>query len=746
MKDDGKHSAKKLALSRADELFPSLLSAEQKESINRVKAKKRKNTNALIVSGGYVAATSDATKDIFTGVEDDFDIIAHMRNAEDPITGTLRDLRIDDRDLRGAKNFYDYAFNIIGKDANPPWARQLWTGAMLFGEICPCCSNKKWLDINNVPKDYPSKELPEHLMFLENGVCPKCKRGKWELIKEFGLKNYIQLVNVLGQRSGKSSSCATYCSYVTHRYLKFPNLSTMTKNMQASTELTGTFVSLSFAKAVGVLWTPYRKIIQESSWFSEHFKMLDHYSEKYGKELYRNSTLYLTYFSKNLRFYPSGPRSSTLRGDSRIFGCIDELGLFPLPTGDQEEDENSERANADEAHKSLMNSLATVQSLNLKLIKQGYHSAPPCTLFCVSSPISRRDKVMRLLGESKTEEGAPYILGVNLPTWEVNPDMERDSPIIAASYASNWEKAERDFGANPPMVHSTYIKKATYEDGVFIGGQNSHSFKYEFDQPGEIYGSIEKLRTVKWPSLITLDAGHVNNSFIVVGGHYDFDTAKTVVSTIIECMPQENRRINFNLLYTNVILKLAKDLNAIAMLADQWQGIDLLYRIVADMGMNPLQKPRCLAKQYSPKRRDFNTTVTMMNNRNLILPTVAEQDRRLVLDGLVDNYRSDMLGKPVAHLMLQLGTVREVGELRCPEKGEGFTDDIFRALVLFASKIHEPAVMDRLKAAKDFNYSNGRSVMPEPIFAGRSGGMGVGFPNGLRQGIKQNMFSNGSED
>jgi hypothetical protein len=341
----------------------------------------------------------------------------------------------------------------------------------------------------------------------------------------------------------------------------------------------------------------------------------------------------------------------------------------------------------------------------------------------VSSPIAQRDKMMRLLRQSQTTDGSKYLLGVNLPTWEANPNIERDNPIIVMAYLTNAEKAERDYGANPPSVHSQFIPRTAFEEGVFVNGQNSHNFRYVMDTPGQIYGRIERIRTVRWPSVLSIDAGHVNNSFVITAQHYDFDTDKTVTSTVLECMPQEGRSINFNLLYQHVILPLAKDVNAVVMLADQWQGLDLLYRIETDMGMNPLGKPRCKAKQYSPRRRDFNTVVQMMSAKTLLLPTVNEVDKQRVFDGNIADYRADMLNKPVSHLFLQMNTVCGEGETKCPTKGEGYTDDIFRALVLGVSKLHEPKVMDRLKEARSFNYSGeSRGVaMPMPGFAGRSG-------------------------
>lgn len=653
---------------------------------------------------------------------DDFDIKALMDSAEDPVTGTLRNLKIDDRDLPWAANYYDYSFKVIGKDANPPWARQLWTGAMLFGEVCTACTKPKYLHIENIPKDFDSEFLKEKLKFLKHGVCPKCKRNKWDLIKNHGLNNYQQLVNVLGQRSGKSSSAAHYSSYMTHQYLKFPDLGSLAKSdMQASTELTGTFVSLNFAKAIGVLWTPYAKLIEASVWFQEYFKMLDHYKHKYSKELYRSSTLYLKFFHKNLRFYPTGPRSTTLRGDTRIFAALDELGLFPLPKGDEEEDDQSERANADEAHKSLSRSLTTVQGIRQRLMKEGVSSVPACVLLNISSPIAQRDKMMRLLRQSRTEEGSKYLLGVNLPTWDVNPGMERDHPTIALAYIENKEAAERDYGANPPSLHSQYIKRNAFETGIFVNGVNGHSFQYILDRPGEIYGKVTKIRPCKWPSVILLDAGHINNSFAITSMHYDFDQHKTVAHSIVECMPMEGRTINFRLLYEHAILPIAKDTNAVAMLADRWQGIDLLYSIEQDMGLNPLGKIRCKAKQYSPRRKDFDSLVAMLLAKSFLCPSLTEAEKQDVFDNNISDYRQQLKEKPVQHLFVQFNTVRDVGLSRCPEKGEGYTDDILRSVVL-GVKIHEPKLMDRLKEAKAFDYGvANRVAMPAPAFASRSG-------------------------
>ncbi|QRE00355.1 hypothetical protein [Burkholderia phage BCSR5] len=731
-----------------DILMPSMLTDDQLLAVQKYRLRRKEKKGELTHEdmqlkrqieeassfSQYIGAKSDNGNVVYHGEQDDdtFDMWAMMKDAEDPSTGTLRDITIDDRDFKPAKNYYDYAFNIIGKDANPPWSRQMWTGAMACGEVCPVCSDKKWLNINNIPKDFPAVDMPDRLVFLEYGKCPKCKREKWDLIKNHGLKNYMQLLNVWGQRSGKSSSAASYSSYIAHRYLKFPSMAGLSPMMQASTELTFTFVSLSLSKALGVLWTPFRQIILTSRWWQEYFSFLDDTGKRLGKELYRSSTMYMSFFFKNMRFYPSGPKASTLRGDTRIGFALDELGLFPVPKGDEEdaEDSTSERANADEAHKSLMNSLTTVQIAGDKLMEQGYSFVPPCIGMSVSSPVSLRDKVMRLLRQSRTEDGAETILGVQQATWHINPGIDKDSRVIRDAYALDKEKAERDYGANPPAIASTFIKREVIENGTFVSKIDTHRLVTMLDQPGEIYGRVERIGSVPYPSVVAIDAGSKNNSFSLTAGYYDFDSGKTVVSTVLELMIIEGRSVNFNLVYQHMILPVLKHVNAVVLLADQWQSLDILHRAKEDMGLNPLGKPRCLTKQWTPRRKNFDTVKSMLSQKNILLPAIKPEIMKNVLEFNIGNWRQELIGEPVGHLLLQMLTVKDPGHDKCPEKGDGFTDDIWRAFVLNTAIMHEEKVMDRLKEARPWKYDgSGQRSMPHPAFAGRSGRlMGGGLP------------------
>ena len=361
-------------------------------------------------------------------------------------------------------------------------------------------------------------------------------------------------------------------------------------------------------------------------------------------------------------------------------------------------------------------SLATVQSVYMELLKKGLN-APPSVMMGVSSPISMRDKVMRLLADSRTEEGSKYILGVNLPTWKINPFLDRDSPMIAKAYASNPEKAERDFGANPPRVSQTLIKPAQVPVTMFKH-KNSHLMTYQYDMPGLIYAKVQRVYSPKFPSVVTIDAGHTNNSFTLTGGHFDFDRQKTVISTVLEIMCHDMRKVDFNMTYLHLILPILKDLNAVLLLADQWQSLDILSRAREDMGMIPggKEKHRCVTKQYSPRRKDFDSLVSMMENGAYEFPFLSQADYDEVTSTYIDY--TTLKDQPVKHLLLQMLTVKDVGVDKAPTKGEGFTDDIFRALVL-TNKIHDEKVMERLKAAQGWMKEEGKSGMPLPYYASR---------------------------
>ena len=702
--------ARKLKELEAENLFSSLLSNSERKHLDNL------SQGASLASDSQFIEAASITADTHD-VADDLDYKEFMSSLLDPVTGTVRDFRIDDRKLPAAINYYDFCFNIIGKDAHPPWSRQYWAAAMLLGEICPYCSNKKYLDIFNIPKDFPTIDLKhkKRLVILENGVCPVCGRTHYGLVHSGALNPYNQGVYIFGQRSGKSSTAASIAAYTLHRYLKYPMLAELSPYMQKSTQLTGIFCSLTFKKAVEVLWTPFKNIVDGSTWFQEYFDLLEQYRIKTGNKLLLNSATKLAVGNKKLFCFPTGPTASTLRGNTSFMTFLDELGLFPPGTNEDVDDDVNRRASPDEAYTSLLNSLATVTSAIDKLKEAGYHSAPPAFMLSVSSPISNRDKVMRLLKQSQTDNS---VFALQLPTWEVNPTLERNSNLIASAFKANYTRALRDFGAQPTDTSMAFFD-AKIVSKLFNGAPPTHQLIQRSDEY-EAWGELKQTSSIPYPSIMSLDAGYTNNSFSVSVLYYDPVKNKTIVACALECMPIKGRVINFTKMYANVILPLAKQLNVCYVVADRWNSIDLLHRLREDMGLATNKKPFTRADFYTLKRSDFEAAKASIANKTVVFPFLSALDIERVLSSSVEDYRTEFMAKPIQHLLLQFSTVVDAGPALCPDKAQGLTDDILRTVILGITKIHSEKISSRLSEFNQYIRSETKISMPMPIVVGRS--------------------------
>jgi hypothetical protein len=625
---------------------------------------------------------------------DDFDVVSLIESSFDSDTNTVRDLTVDDRDLPKAKNYYDFCTNFLGKNTKIPFARQMWIGYHLHGEYCPRCSNPKWENIQEVPVDYPTKEMPEHIAFLENGICPRCKVTRSELFKSEELNLYTELDACVGQRGGKSVWTASDSAYVTHCYLKLPQLSTIAPGIQSFSPLTATFVAVRFADAYSLLWTPIMRMIDDSPWFVDYHKLLTTTSEKYGKELLQKRDVFVRYRHKNLELLPAGPNKRGLRGRTRFIGAIDELGWFPLrDKGKNDSDEEAsdtgdrERADAEEVYIALENSMGTVNTEVSKLIlNEGMNTLMPAYMICVSSPSSRQDKIWRLVQTNKNSRTA---LAIHLPTWEMNPNMPRDCAFITKRYQVDPIKAERDLGANPPKSASQFIENLEAIKRCFIG-KNRVAWQYEERfLDGKNYRAATLTRIdpppLLYPAVAAIDAGYSNNSFALVVGHLEEHCVRT--DCLIEIQPGDGAVLHYNRIYKEIISKVIDALNVKFLFADRWQSIAILHRAQEEKGIT--------AEMYSVKIDDFNLTKSKLESTEIILP---KMEKEFTDDDAVTGYPGNFREHTPEHLFHQIGTVVEVGKTIM--KGPGYTDDIFRALTLMIGRTYHPKILEQLKEMK----------------------------------------------
>lgn len=619
-------------------------------------------------------------------------VLEAMRKSYDPLTNTATDVTLDTSDLTLAPNFYHFCKYTVGDKIKMPFARQLWIGYRFFAEWCPRCSDPAYNEITKIEVDADPEEVLDHVTLLTNGRCPKCSVSKSQLILGGEINDYNELDLVLGQRSGKSTLLSLMAAYHVHRLLKVPRLSSICNGIQDFTPIQGTFVGLSFARAKKLLWSPFTSIIERSTWFQMYHQVLDAHKARYGKELYRQSSEFLRYNHQNIEFYPAGPMKRTLRGDTRCMALIDELGWFPFDLNkdseqmDDEEDER-ERANADEVHASLSNSLATIRTEMWNLYDRDINHIPGGIMLNASSPASWKDKICRLL---KDAEGSKFMLGLRMPTWDINPIFTRDHPIITEAYRKNPVKADRDFGANPPSLSSSVYSKNAIQR-LFTGHQH-HALAVEVSDPiipGEdkkVFGrAVIKHHKNMWPaSVLALDAGLSNNAFSGVLAFLQDQVM--VAATLFEVVPTGGRKIHFPSMMKFVINPIIEQCNVHYVFADRWNSVLLLQQI-------PVDYPKVLSAQYTLKGKDFDSfNSDFIETGNLVLPKLELPTEQIET---VTNYKQELNGYPSSHLYLQFLTVRELQGVIT--KGDGYTDDIYRALVLAAARIRDPKVTEHLR-------------------------------------------------
>lgn len=640
---------------------------------------------------------------------DDF-VQQAMDRSYDPQLNMVRDVRYDDSALPTASNIYHFCSEIIGSKVKMPFARQLWMMLHVFGEYCPRCCDLSIGIMESIDVDEDPHEVAKRYQLLSFGRCPKCGVTKRELVYNGELRDINELVLVGGQRMGKSTMTSMMCSYTVHKYAKSPKLSNVARGIQDFSPLTGTFVALSLTGAVRLLWKPFREMIVASEWFNEYFALLDKYGKAAGRELFQfNPTgTYLRLFTKNLDLYPEGPNKRTLRGATRFFSAVDELGHFPynpLANADdvEEVEDERERANAEEVHAVLTNSLATVRTEVYNLYQKDIYAYPQGLNFLISSPAAWQDKIMRLYRDA---EGSATTFAVRAPTWEVSPLYSRDHPIIAGLYRQNPKKAERDFGANPPRLDSTIFSKNNIQSMFSI--EQTHHIVYN-NTSDLTKGKAAQVRTagVRIPATVmTLDAGLKNNAFAITLGHRE-DTGIVKAPIVLEIVPAGGTKIDFVYAYQNAIKPLIQAWNVKEVFADRWNSEFILRQIETDFH-------GVIAVNYTLKTADFQKFIEFVATGQLQLPrSEIEFDQA---EAVID-FKKDLIRYPGAHLYRQFLTTQEIAGVLT--KGNGSTDDLLRALILLVTKLHD-AKVDKRMQEHQAKIRDSRTPESVAVFSGRA--------------------------
>lgn len=469
-----------------------------------------------------------------------------------------------------------------------------------------------------------------------------------------------------------SSLISIIIPYLIHKWLKIPNPTKMLGLMPSSI-LVGTFVGLTFQKAVELLWQPMTNSMLQCPWFQKLHELLDYYQNKDGRELYSVKHNFIQYNYRSIFLSPSGPNKRTLRGATRILSALDELGWFPHG----EDNEYMERASANEVYVALDRSLKTVRTKVNNLIKRkGMANIPMAYSLNISSPSSYWDKIMTLL---RTHAGSRDVYTCQLATWEFNPEYTKED--FEKDYRDDPVKAERDFGANPPMAANPWMGNPEAVLNNIGKRHNAIDYRYmgSTSRSGQRqrYAKLTGARHDGSPTVIAIDAGYSQNSFAVavIGACEPPQRAK--IHALAEVAPKQGESvINYSKMTSQFLVPLVEEFNAKIFIADRWQSVKILSDIEEECLINSFQ--HTLVSEECDLIRDYLCDETEMKYITLPKPEVSMDD---IMDGAIDlnNYPECFRNKPVSHFLYQLQTCT-VDQKGVVQKGDHASDDIVRAV------------------------------------------------------------------
>jgi hypothetical protein len=221
-----------------------------------------------------------------------------------------------------------------------------------------------------------------------------------------------------------------------------------------------------------------------------YHEMLDDVQSRTGEECYRLKDTFVQYRHRRLLVYPAGPDKRVLRGRTRFLAGIDELGWFQHGA----EAAKNIKMNAAEVYIALERSLLTVRAKAKSVIRGGFYNVPFGYFINISSPSSVRDKIMELVRKA---QGSKVILGLNYPTWKMNPHVPRSA--LAEEFRKDPETAMRDYGAQPPLTNSPFISSGDKLELCWAKKPQALKLRYHVvrssdRKTSELYATADEIR------------------------------------------------------------------------------------------------------------------------------------------------------------------------------------------------------------------------------------------------------------
>lgn len=590
----------------------------------------------------------------------------------------------------------------------PAFPRMLQIGSHLLGEICYFCSDK---DFMYQMYDQNIGTINDRIVFTRYSICPKCKRTRFDFVKNNKWLFPESLIAVLGQRSGKNYLLGQLACYQLHRFITLEiDGERVAPNKYFRTGpgmLTMTFTAATLGQAMRNIWNVFQPMVKSSPWFNEYFKYLRYAGKKIGEELLLDNATFLRFRNKLIDVACQAPDQRTLRGPTRIGFGMDEICWH-----DAKVEESSAKksagvlGSAEDIWTSLNNSLRTVRNAAFERMKAGDFDTPTAYDWSISSPCHSNDIGMRRL---RLTESNPRIFGAHYATWEVNPEYKDGKNSFASDYAVDEVKADRDFGAIPPLTISPWITDPKPILESVRAKQDRPVITYEQRRERTVFGTMTswlELKSVNDAStarILSIDNGYSNNAFAITLASMD-KNGRPYIDQCCMLKPTDQYNINLSKMWDNFIYPIITKTNITLILYDRWNSLQNIQKL-QDEGKD--------ARQYSLTPKDFSFFRLKLMNSEVSYP-FSEYSPNVFLDngsGDVDLVNVS-LSKPGFALLLQTLTVRQLGgRVVKPLYGD---DDVFRTAMLALKFMYDPEIAPKLgvtqHTSKDQGVKDTRSL------------------------------------
>jgi|SRR5579885_16770 len=559
-----------------------------------------------------------------------------------------------------------------------PYPKQVEILLNLHEDHCPNCTDPAYQTTIAIPNtqdvihrlDIPFDEdlgnVLDRIQLLDFGICPKCGGTREQFQREKLFSNPNELTACLGMRSGKTSVVAMIWSYMLHRFLCISNPA-RTFGLMPNQPIQSTFCAPTATQAYETLWQQSMAVYDACPWFKKYGDFLNAKGKQLGiKNMYSRGDSFIWFGNKKISASYQAADPRTIRGRTRWFCAIDELSHFDAV------DNTKVRMNGHETYEALVKSLRTIRSSEDLLHRKGQYNLPTAIMANISSPASVQDKLMQLLRKQR-DMPSPRMVSLHAATWEFNPYITKESLAQELSTPAGI----RDYGAVPPLAMDPFFPDPNILEGcVDPEGTTilTYGKQHKVEQIGGMksqycYAIINTCKGDKFtPRVIGVDAGESYNSFALVIAHYDVKFNRTIIDAAIEIQPmvEEHITVHFPTMFDNVISHLIDKLNIRYVIYDRWNSSDHINRARALY---------VKSDKYSLNRQDFLSFRTRLENQEIIFPKPE-----IPIADLAESNPRTYEPYPISHLLLQILTVREVGN-KVIKPLNGF-DDLFRATAL----------------------------------------------------------------